>query len=961
MTNIQANDKILINRNGNSYQFEALEMAELLDTDLLLVNRSGTSYKASGLDVKNSLKKPIIDGPSVISPADGAGLIESVIETDEITNVETLNGEWEFNDIDGTYDPQFYGERIAYGDGVWIAVGRDNASTRGGSGLRSTDGVNWTRFNMPAEDKSYGTSYYTVGYANGKWVATGMNVIAHSTDGFDWVEASSYRVRNALGQDSNYDYRWCYHCTGDIWVAVENSNSTNDGRGTCFISTDGGDTWEPSDVNAEVSSRFNKGFYASGTMHLVVHSLNSTSQYHCYYNSVGGKSNNWFKFTATTNEGSYHSIRSNLNGDVIWGQSYWGRPSYYNTKAKGASKLQGSDDRSISPEDFVWAFNRWISVTSCDGKGRGGQQGSGFTGNCSYVNDSRGVSFKNIAGQNSGDPDYGFRNRGWRGLCMGGDGRVYALGTQAGATANVRAVTIARSWGGRGAADNSTVRLTFASNKNFDKIQVGTKIRMTTQLDALYYVASVDSVNKTMIVYDGAGAFTVGGKVAGGNYSSPSATVGLQPTAVCTAPSIVDGVWGSTDWEVATNPTFTNIVASGYGVNNQTNWTVSPALQNGKQYWIHARHNADDGTNGSYGESNTFKTVEAIEPDVTAGKIYQCDGNGNIALSPANPSNGVSLVTTVTLPSQTNMGAVGTDGNVYVGSVSNHFTLFSGPWNGKAVDAVFSEGGDRWILTDERELYWWDNTNSQVTDITPEGTVVESIHLTGTEAVTAVTPGNKLYYFTSGSPIPMNVIDWGEDVNITLRIKHIVPLYTTQTYTVPYAELALLEDGSLWRYLTGIQTAGSNKSIPGFTSNLPDWRTPETVAAGGKVFKNLAPFGELAQGMSAVSTTGELWMVGSRNIMPPIDGNDGNDLNWRQMGVIDNANSCVFNIKNTLAFYYYGTDGALYTLPTDNLNSDTLDGVKSNTYAGKFVTPGTAINNMIATSESGQMLIIGNA
>ena len=88
MAQLNDTDSLLVNRSGKSYQIEAQNlMAELLDDDLMLVNRGGKSYRASGADIKDSLgPKGIPNKPSIISPADGAG-VPIGATTGEITAV----------------------------------------------------------------------------------------------------------------------------------------------------------------------------------------------------------------------------------------------------------------------------------------------------------------------------------------------------------------------------------------------------------------------------------------------------------------------------------------------------------------------------------------------------------------------------------------------------------------------------------------------------------------------------------------------------------------------------------------------------------------------------------------------------------------------------------------------------------------------------------------------------------
>jgi hypothetical protein len=95
--------------------------------------------------------------------------------------------------------------RVAYGGGLWVAVGHS------GKLATSTDGETWTQ-----QTSSFGSdSILGVAYGNGLWVATGGNgKLATSTDGETWTQRTS-----SFGTDHVELAAY----GGSLWVAVGRS------------------------------------------------------------------------------------------------------------------------------------------------------------------------------------------------------------------------------------------------------------------------------------------------------------------------------------------------------------------------------------------------------------------------------------------------------------------------------------------------------------------------------------------------------------------------------------------------------------------------------------------------------------------------------------------------------------------------------------------------------------------
>ena len=88
---VKDGDKFLVNRSNQSFHLNVEDMAKLRDDDLLMVSRGGQAYKATGADIKDSLQSITVTPPTVIAPADGAG-IEISAKSDEIIQVENTIG-----------------------------------------------------------------------------------------------------------------------------------------------------------------------------------------------------------------------------------------------------------------------------------------------------------------------------------------------------------------------------------------------------------------------------------------------------------------------------------------------------------------------------------------------------------------------------------------------------------------------------------------------------------------------------------------------------------------------------------------------------------------------------------------------------------------------------------------------------------------------------------------------------
>ena len=135
--------------------------------------------------------------------------------TDGITwTSRNTNSNFPFNS-----NGSFGARGVAYGNGLWVAVGIGTNAMGANSIATSTNGITWTSRDSNAFGSGFG-----VAYGNGLWVAVGANGggTATSTDGITWTARSSYGYYN-VGYNVAYG--------NGLWVSV--------GAGQSFTSPDG--------------------------------------------------------------------------------------------------------------------------------------------------------------------------------------------------------------------------------------------------------------------------------------------------------------------------------------------------------------------------------------------------------------------------------------------------------------------------------------------------------------------------------------------------------------------------------------------------------------------------------------------------------------------------------------------------------------------------------------------------
>jgi len=149
------------------------------------------------------------------------------------------------------------GRGVAYGNGLWVAVGRGNSPN---NTILYGNGSNWSNansggFSNGINGQGYGISYQGngVAYGNGLWVATGFGnssttTIKYSRDGSNWSNAVNSGFDNNYNGNGNYGNGVAY--ANGLWVAVGRGSSSSNS----LLYSVNGSNW---------SSTLKGGFYAS--------------------------------------------------------------------------------------------------------------------------------------------------------------------------------------------------------------------------------------------------------------------------------------------------------------------------------------------------------------------------------------------------------------------------------------------------------------------------------------------------------------------------------------------------------------------------------------------------------------------------------------------------------------------------------------------------------------------------
>lgn len=149
------------------------------------------------------------------------------------------------------------------GAGTFVAVG-ESYGTATNLTYSTDDGITWTDSNDQLDDSTNINERITakdIAYGNGVWVAVGKNsgssngAWATSTDGANWTitQQGSVGIWSAVATDG-----------AGTWMAVsENSNGGNLGSNCLMVSVDDGASWQTTQCTSDFSSGLKGGNYTS--------------------------------------------------------------------------------------------------------------------------------------------------------------------------------------------------------------------------------------------------------------------------------------------------------------------------------------------------------------------------------------------------------------------------------------------------------------------------------------------------------------------------------------------------------------------------------------------------------------------------------------------------------------------------------------------------------------------------
>ena len=150
----------------------------------------------------------------------------------------------------------------------------------------------------------------------------------------------------------------------------------------------------------------------------------------------------------------------------------------------------------------------------------------------------------------------------------------------------------------------------------------------------------------------------------------------VQPTITSNAPPLVNGesIHISTDWQIATDTGFTNIVASTTDDTvNKTTYTPNTTLLINTTYYTRCRYNIQDVGIGPWSDTSSFTSRRYLSPYIEISKLVPTDGA-------ASDYFGIS----VSISSDGNTAIVGAYGDDDKGSISGSayiYTRSSGVWS----------------------------------------------------------------------------------------------------------------------------------------------------------------------------------------------------------------------------------------------------------------------------------------
>ena len=228
---------------------------------------------------------------------------------------------------------------------------------------------------------------------------------------------------------------------------------------------------------------------------------------------------------------------------------------------------------------------------------------------------------------------------------------------------------------------NTVTKLYTGDAKNIERFLPGDTV---VQEDSLATAEVVDVVSagtgSYISVKNTVGTFVTNKKITGQTRISPDSAVGTTPTCTCSPPSIFNDTFSSTDWEIATDFQFNNVVSSVYNNSDPTYWVADPALVNNNTYYIRVRHRSTSGVYSDWSSVNEFKVaLEGVKFPTLPGDLRTFDKNFSLTKTSAGdiPEKVINASTTYN-----STVAISTSGKAYRSTLSNgtYTELTTGPF-----------------------------------------------------------------------------------------------------------------------------------------------------------------------------------------------------------------------------------------------------------------------------------------
>lgn len=238
---------------------------------------------------------------------------------------------------------------VAYGNGIYVALAKDAGCI--GSAATSTDGVNWTKLQMPNTSMALPDSIHSLKYLNGKFIAVGLKMgtyngaaventlILTSPDGLTWTQTVIATSASVTAWPA-YDV---------IWWAAKNLYVISCTK--CVLTSPDAVSWTKYDIPS-ANANFFYHLAASPQSLLVV------GGYHTGGVQVMARTTNFADWTFTFNTTSKCSF-----WDIIWDDT---TSSYYAVTTDGRVYIGPASGQSFSVTDRIVGTGFTIGMSAVD-------------------------------------------------------------------------------------------------------------------------------------------------------------------------------------------------------------------------------------------------------------------------------------------------------------------------------------------------------------------------------------------------------------------------------------------------------------------------------------------------------------------------------------------------------------------------------------------------------------------